>query len=163
MANINKSFFVQLIGLIVIVLVVDVIGGFFIGKKVLIPILYDDDFVEDTQGSVEQGDKDSSRVLGIKKVLDAINLNPSLSNGEIFSCDVVLEAEDQAVVDEITSRDYEIMDELSTYLSFKTVDELNDPSNWETYKKDMFDIVNNIVTSGNISSLYIPSKIIQFE
>ena len=163
MANINKSFLIQLTGIIVIVLLVDIVGGFFIGKKVLIPILYDDELVEDTQASVEQGDRETSRVPGIKKELDSINLNPSQSIGEIFSCNIVLEAGDQAVIDEITSRDYEIMDELSTYLSFKTVDELNDPNNWGTYKKDMYDVVNNILTSGNISSLYIPSKIIQFE
>ena len=96
--------------------------------------------------------------------LDSINLNPANSMGEIFSCDIVLEVETgkQGVIDEINNRDSEIMDKLSTYLSFKTVDELNNPNNWESFKKDMYGIVNSTLISGKITSLYIPGKIIQF-
>lgn len=156
---------VKLLVIILIVLIVDIIGGYIIGAKVLIPMFYKtDELVEDTDLSNKEGEKDKSlRKHGIEKALDAINLNPADSNGEIFSCDIVLDAEGQEVIDEITMRNYEIMDKLSTYLSFKTVEELNNPNNWEKYKKDMFDIVNNTLASGEISYLYVPAKIIQFE
>lgn len=156
---------VKLLVIILIVIIVDIIGGYIIGAKVLIPMFYKtDELVEDTDLSNEEEEKDKSlRKHGIEKALDAINLNPADSNGEIFSCDIVLEAEGQEVIDEITMRNYEIMDKLSTYLSFKTVGELNNPNNWEKYKKDMFDIVNITLTSGKILYLYVPAKIIQFE
>jgi len=155
---------VRLIVIILIVLIVDIIGGYIIGSKVIIPVFYrTEELVEYNEPSQEEEGKDKAAIKhGIEKSLDSINLNPANSNGEIFSCDIVLGAENQEVIDELTMRNYEIMDKLSSYLSFKTVEELNNPNNWEKYKKDMLDIVNNLLTSGVISYLYIPSKIIQF-
>ena len=83
--------------------------------------------------------------------------------GDILSIDIVIEAVDQEVVDELVLRDIEIRDKLSSYLAFKTVDELNNQENWEEYKKEMVDIVNRSLSSGTVSALYIPSKIIQFQ
>ncbi len=156
---------VKLLVIIFIVLIVDIIGGYIIGSKVIIPVFYKtDELAENNVVSDESTEKGGeAKVLGISKPLDSINLNPSDSNGEIFACNIVLEAENQIVIDEITLRNYEIMDKLSTYLSFKTVYELNDPNNWEKYKKDMFDLVNSSLTSGKITYLYVPFKIIQFE
>jgi len=155
---------VKLLVTILIVLIVDIIGGYIIGTKVIIPIFYKtEELVEYNELSQEEKGGEAPRVQGIEKALDAINLNPANSIGEIFACDIVLAAEEQIVIDEITIRNYEIMDKLATYLSFKTVEELNNPNNWEKYKEDMFDIVNDSLESGKISYLYVPSKIIQFE
>ena len=161
----NEKSLIMLVIIILIILVVDVIGGFLVVSKVIIPKVYkSEEFAGGDGLSGENGEKGSTvRPLGIKKPLDSINLNPAQSNGEIFACDVVLEAADEVTATEITSRDSEIMDKLSTYLSFKTVDELNTPENWETFKKDMFKIVNDVLTTGEILELYIPSKIIQFQ
>ena len=155
---------VKLLVTILIVLIVDIIGGYIIGAKVIIPIFYKtEELVEYNELSQEEEGGKAPRVQGIEKALDAINLNPANSVGEIFACDIVLAAEEQIVIDEVTIRNYEIMDKLATYLSFKTVEELNNPNNWEKYKEDMFGIVNDSLASGKISYLYVPSKIIQFE
>ncbi len=156
---------VKLLVIILIVLIVDIIGGYIIGVKVIIPIFYKtEELVEYNELSREEEEGgEAPRVQGIEKALDAINLNPADSIGEIFACDIVLAAEEQIVIDEITIRNYEIMDKLATYLSFKTVEELNNPNNWEKYKEDMFGIVNDSLASGKILYLYVPSKIIQYE
>ena len=161
----NKSSIMRLLIIINVILLVDIVGGYLLATRLVIPVFYKSDelqFSEELQESEEQG-SNSPSMASIKKPLDAININPANSNGEIFSCDIVLVAENQMLVDELSLRDYEIMDKLSTYLSFKTVEELNDPGNWERYKNDMVDIVNSILTTGEISSLYIPQKIIQFQ
>ena len=165
MAIPNKKSLITLVVIILIILVIDVIGGFFVVSKVIIPMVYkSDEFAEGDESSAEKSKVDKTiRPAGVKKPLDSINLNPAQSNGEIFACDIVLEAADEETATEITNRDFEIMDKLSTYLSFKTVDELNDPNNWGTFKKDMFVIVNDILAPGEILELYVPSKIIQFQ
>ena len=155
---------VKLLVIILIVLIVDIIGGYIIGTKVIIPIFYKtEELVEYNELSQEGEGGEAPRMQGIEKALDAINLNPANSIGEIFACEIVLAAGEQIVIDEVTIRNYEIMDKLATYLSFKTVEELNNPNNWEKYKEDMFGIVNDSLESGKILYLYVPSKIIQFE
>jgi len=165
MAVKNKKSLIMLVVIILIILVIDVIGGFIVVSKVIIPMVYkSDEFAESDESSAEKGKVEKTiRPAGIKKELDSININPAQSNGEIFACSIVLEAADEVTATEITSRDFEVMDKLSTYLSFKTVDELNDPNNWGAFKKDMFVIVNDILASGEILELYVPSKIIQFQ
>jgi len=163
----SKNSLVRLFVIILIIIAVDIIGGFLVGTKVIIPIIYKNDELTE---NIESSDTDREMVRGSKEPgtkipLDSINLNPAGSSGEIFSCDIVLEVETgkQGVIDEINNRDSEIMDKLSTYLSFRTVEELNNPNNWERFKKDMYDIVNSTLISGRITSLYIPGKIIQFD
>lgn len=166
MAKSNKNSLIRLLVIILIIIAVNIIGGFLVGKKVVIPMIYKND---ELTGNIESTFTDREMVSGSKEPgtkipLDSINLNPAGSSGEIFSCDIVLEVETgkQGVIDEINNRDSEIMDKLSTYLSFKTVEELNNPDNWERFKKDMYGIVNSTLISGKITSLYIPGKIIQF-
>ena len=159
----KKSGMMRTLIIVGVILVVDLVGGYLLGAKVIIPMLYKpESLIEETKAE-EKNDKDTPNMPGIKKALEPINLNPSNSNGEIFSCDIVIEAEDQVVIDELDLRNYEIMDKLSTYLSFKTVEQLNKQENWDQYKQEMFDIVNNSLTDGKISAIYVPSKIIQFE
>ncbi len=166
MAEGKKKSLIRLLVIINIIVAVNIIGGFLVGTKVIIPIIYKN---EDLTENIESPDMNremmgGSKEPGTKIPLDSINLNPANSSGEIFSCDIVLEVETskQEVIDEINNRDSEIMDKLSTYLSFKTVDELNNPNNWERFKQEMYDIVNSVLASGRITSLYIPGKIIQF-
>jgi len=167
MAEGNKNSLIRLLVIILIIAAVNIIGGFLVGTKVIIPIIYKN---EELTENIESPDmnremRSGSKEPGTKIPLDSINLNPANSMGEIFSCDIVLEVETgkQGVIDEINNRDSEIMDKLLTYLSFKTVDELNNPNNWERFKQEMYDIVNSTLASGRITSLYIPGKIIQFD
>jgi len=165
MADDKKSSMMSTIIVILIVMLVVNIVSFLVGVKVIIPMFYKSEEIIETvqESSSETGIQSGTRVPGIKKALESINLNPAGSSGEIFSCDIVLEAPDDVVVNEITTRDYEIMDKLSTYLSFKTINELNDPYNWVKFRKDMLNIVNSILTEGEIIALHVPQKIIQFE
>ena len=165
MADEKKISTKNLIIIILVAVLIVNLGSIIIGVKVIIPMFYEkEEFVDVSEKLDSEGDTQSgTRVPGVKKALESININPVGSSGEIFSCDIVLEAPDDIVVTEITSRDYEIQDKLATYLSFKTVSELNDPNNWEEYRKDMLNIVNSILTEGEILSLHIPQKIIQFD
>ncbi|MFC1538592.1 flagellar basal body-associated FliL family protein [Candidatus Latescibacterota bacterium] len=166
MAAKDKKSLIRLLVIIAVIIIVDIVGGYFLGKKVIIPMVYkNDEFLENLETQKTE-DSSSGRTSAPGQVieLDSINLNPADSSGEIFSCDIVLEIEmgDQKVEAELTSRNSEILDKISTYLAFKTVEELNNPNNWERYKRDMFEIINGILQDGKIISLYIPSKIIQF-
>jgi len=149
--------------ILVIILFVN-IGSFIIGAKIIIPMFYGENESLETSpsGETAQDTSTGQSLPVVRKNLEPINLNPAGSSGEIFSCDIVLEAENQLVEAELTRRDYEIQDKLSTYLSFKTVSELNDPQNWETYKKDMLKIINSVLKDGKVTSINIPQKIIQF-
>jgi flagellar protein FliL len=171
----NKGSVVRTLVIIIVIIIVDVVGGFFIGTKVIIPMLYKSEDIAanpDAKAAKEkEKEKEKKKKKGgeggegeavLQKNLEPINLNPAKSSGEIFSCQIVLAADDPSVVEEITSKEIDIRDKISTYLSFKTVPELNEPANWETYRKEMTDIVNKCLTSGKISSLMIPQKIIQF-
>ncbi len=154
-----------MIAIIAVILIVDIIGGYILGKKVIVPMVYkNDEMLESFETREEASQRGISSIPGTKHPLDTINLNPAKSVGEILSIEIVLEydPENISVGEELTARNTEIMDNLSTYLSFKTVDELNNPNNWDRYKRDMFDIVNGILQKGKIQNIYIPSKIIQF-
>ena len=166
MAESKKNSLIRTLVIFSIIIAVNIIGGFLVGTKVIIPMIYkNDELTGNIEGTVTDREMvRGSKEPGTKIPLDSINLNPAGSSGEIFSCEIVLEVETskQEVIDEINNRDSEIMDKLSTYLSFKTVEELNNPNNWEIFKRDMYDIVNSTLISGRITSLYIPGKIIQF-
>ena len=158
----KKGSMMKMLIIIGVVLLVDVVGGFLIGTKVIIPMLYDTEDVAAEQEEVEESG-DAPAAPGIKHELEPININPRNSMGDILSIDIVLEATDQAVIDELTLRDIEIRDKLSSFLAFKSVDELNNQENWDGYKSEMIGIVNQSLSSGKLSALYIPSKIIQFQ
>ncbi|MFC1512333.1 flagellar basal body-associated FliL family protein [Candidatus Latescibacterota bacterium] len=130
--------------------------------KVIIPILYPTEETETSREETSEVEGVGTGQPGIIHALDPVNINPRNSSGDILSIEIVLEATDQSVIDELVARDYEIRDKLSSYLAFKTASELNDQANWEQYKKDMIELVNNSLTTGQITGLYIPSKIIQF-
>ena len=159
----KKSGMMRTLLIVAVVIVVDLVGGLILGAKVIIPMLYKPESLIEEAKVEETDDENAPGMPGIKKALEPINLNPSNSNGEIFSCDIVLEAEEQLVIDELDLRNYEIMDKLSTYLSFKTVEELNTQGNWGQFKREMFDVVNGSLSEGKITAIYVPSKIIQFE
>lgn len=149
-------------GLIFAVLLVNIVGGYFIGTKVIIPMLYKPDEMFETTEVPEEGASQEVTAPGVTKALDSINLNPRNSSGEFFSIDIVLETQDEAIIAELNERNFEVLDKLSTYLSYKTVDELNDPMNWEKYRKEMIVILNKMLRNGTITYIHIPQKIIQF-
>jgi flagellar basal body-associated protein FliL len=153
---------VRLLVIILVVLGIDIVGGLLVGVKVIIPMLYPTEVTAPKPEKISESSA-SAMTAPVQHALDPININPRNSNGDIFSIEIVFEANDQKVIDELTLRNYEIRDKLSSYLAFKTIPELNDQVNWDKYKTDMMQIVNDSITSGDIMALYIPSKILQFQ
>lgn len=164
MADGKVKSIIMVIGIVLIILLVDITGGYIIGKKLLIPYAYNtDNIMGDFEDSGVEKDVTQSGVPGLLRELEAINLNPANSSGEIFSCQLTLEAPEQEIIDELTSRDPQVKDVILTYLSFKSVLELNDVSKRDEYRKELIDRINSILTTGNISNLYITQWILQFD
>lgn len=157
----DKKTLIKIAVIALVVLVVDVAAGYLIFKTVIPKIYRTEGIAAEKKGKEDN----ASPVPGLQKALAPINLNPANSGGEILSAEIVLEAraEDQLVIDEITAREAQIQDILSTYLSFKTVAELNDITKRDQFKKEMLDKLNSVLKQGKLTGLYTKSWIIQFE
>jgi flagellar basal body-associated protein FliL len=163
-ADNKKKSIIRIIVIILIILVVDFVGGYFIGTMLLIPSAYkEDESLVNSEGLDIENTGQKSEIPVHVKTLDAVNLNPANSNGEIFSCEITLEVSGPEVIDELNKRDSQVKDIILTYLSFKTVQELNDVSKREEYRKDMIGNINSVLTKGRISNLYITQWILQFD
>lgn len=162
MADEKKSALVKILIIAGIVLVADVVGGYLI-MKFVVPMFYK------TETSAEQTEKKDKKKKGKEtetpkvKPLEPIALNPAGSSGEILAAEIVLEAHDDAVIEEITLKDAQIRDIVITYLSSKSVSELNDINRREQFKKDMLVKINGALKSGKVAALYTKSWIIQYE
>lgn len=151
--------------IVLAVLCFDVVAGVLIGKKLLVPKLYGtEEFAEQQEALDDQKEKPAADTTapGIVRQLDPINLNPARSNGEIFSCELTIEANDQKVIDEVAVRNSQIKDIILTYLSYRTVEELNDVTNRTLYRDELKEKINSVLTSGDISNLYITQWILQY-
>jgi flagellar basal body-associated protein FliL len=160
----DKNALLKYTVIILVIVMIDLVAGFFIARKIL-NYAYNTNNVTEVSGTGEQSTEESTNQPeppGTMVPLEPINLNPSQSNGEIFSCDIVLEAKDPLVITELGVRNPQIMDKISGYLSLKTVQELSDAKQWDQYRKEMIDLVNSVLTNGKITNLYIKQKIIQF-
>lgn len=151
---------------ILVILAVNLIGGYVISQKILNYTYSTDslDTMSESKDEEEKGTVQDTGPPGTSVALDPINLNPAGSSGEIFSCQIVLEVKDPLVIEELKLqlRKDQIMDKISGYLSLKTVQELADAKLWDQYRKEMTDLINSLLTSGKINNLYIKEKIIQF-
>lgn len=163
MANEKLKSRLRIIVLIVIILQIDIVGGYFIGKKLIIPGIYKTyDTVEKMENSDSKGKKGGKEKPGLLKEIEPVNLNPANSTGEIFSCQLTLETKEREVIDELTIRSPQIKDIILTYFSFKSIQELNDVSKREEYRKELIDNINSVLTNGIISNLYVTQWILQF-
>ena len=166
MATSAKNTLLIYIIVILVILAVNLIGGYVISQKILNYTYSSDnlDTLTESKSEEEKGAVQDTGPPGTSVPLDPVNLNPAGSSGEIFSCKIVLEVKDQLVIDELKSqlRKDQIMDRISSYLSLKTVQELGDAEMWDKYRKEMTDLVNSVLTDGKINNLYITEKIIQF-
>lgn len=162
MAEEKKSALKKILMIAGIVLLADVVGGFLI-LKYAVPMFYK---TETAGGQTEKTEKKKdAKDLEPTKVapLEAIALNPLNSNGELLSTEIVLESREDAVVEELKMKDAQIRDVIISYLSSKTVGDLNDITKREQLKKDMILKINAVLRSGKVTALYTKSWIIQFE
>ena len=148
--------------IILVILIIDVVGGYFIGKKLLVPMAYESkESVMETSSSGSEGSESSSEEPGFPLQLEPINLNPKDSSGEVFSCTLTLSASEETVIEELKSRDPQIIDLILNYLSSKTIPELSDVEKREEYRKEIIQKINSILLEGNVTNLYITQWIIQ--
>lgn len=146
--------------IVLVVLVADVVGGYLI-FKFAIPMVYKSDQAASSgEGKKKEKESGGSSILA---PLDNIILNPANSNGEILSTEIVFETHDQSVVTEVADHEAQIKDSIITYLSYKNVQELNDVSKREQFKKDIIDRVNSLLKEGKVTGIYTKSWIIQFQ
>jgi len=155
----NLSFMI----IILVIVIVDVVGGYFIGRKVMVPYTYEREVGIAEEKSPEAGKEreEGSTIPGQQYPLEPINLNPANSEGEIFSCTLTLVTHDAELLPELEQRETQIIDIILNYLSAKTTVELNDVTNRETYKKEIIEKINSVLTTGQITNLYITQWIIQ--
>jgi len=148
--------------IILIILAVDGIGGYFVATKLMIPAAYErpEEVAGGESASVEEG-AEGAVEFGFSRDLDAINLNPANSSGEVFSCQLTLESQTQEVIAELERRDQQIKDIILTYLSSKTISELSDVSRRDEYRKDIIEKINAVLLDGRVTNLYITQWIIQ--
>ena len=158
MAKSNMGF----MAIILIILVVDGIGGYLIATKLLVPAAYEQP-VEPVAGENAGADESPEGAVefGFSRDLDAINLNPANSAGEVFSCQLTLESQTQEVIAELERRDQQIKDIILTYLSAKTIPELSDVTLRDEYRKDIIEKINAVLLDGRVTNLYITQWIIQ--
>jgi len=151
--------------IILVILAVNLIGGYFISQKIMNYTYSTDslDTMTESKSEEEKGPTQDTGPPGEPVQLDPVNLNPAGSSGEIFSCDIILEANIVVAAElKLPAKNAQIMDKLSGYLSLKTVQELGDAKLWDQYRKEMTDLINSVLTTGKINNLYIKQKIIQF-
>ena len=161
----DKNVIFKYIIAILVILAINIYLGSVIAKKIL-DVTYNTEDLDTMSGDSGESDEDSGEpgVLGVPLELDAINLNPYNSSGEIFSGIIVLEASVEDGTAEFTDRMNQIMDTLSSYLAMKTVQELSDQKQWDTYRKEMMEILNNdVMQKTKVINLYVKQKLIQYD
>ena len=164
MAASTKNALLIYIIIILVILAVNLIGGYMISKRILNYTYSTDSLDTMTESkSEEKSPTQAAGPPGEPVQLDPVNLNPAGSSGEIFSCEIILEANTVVAAElKLPTKNAQIMDKLVGYLSLKTVQELGDAKMWDQYRKEMTDLINSVLTTGKISNLYIKQKIIQF-
>ena len=162
----DKNTVLKYIIAILVILAINIFLGSIIAKKILDTTYNTEelDTLNSNDGESDDGDDGDSESFGQSVGPIDINLNPRNSSGEIFSCSISLELPEDDENDEFTKRTNQIMDKLSSYLAMKTVEELNDQKQWDNYRKDMMDIINNeIFNKSKVINLFVTSKIIQYD
>ncbi len=150
--------------IVLLILLVDVVAGYLIGTKLLMPRFYS---VDPQLTQLQESGTPAPAPEGIASLpafthpLDPLALNPADSSGEIFSCEMTLAVDSQLVVDELVGRGAQVKDIILTYLSAKTIAELNDVSRRTEYRNDMITKINSVLTTGRVTDLYITQWILQ--
>ncbi len=160
----DKNSILKYIIAILVILAINIGLGYFIATKILDATYNTEDLdtisSEDDESDKESGD--SSAVGTLFPLDDPITLNPYNSSGEIFVCDIVLESKDEDVT-EFTDRKIQIMGKLSSYLAMKTVQELSHEKQWDNYRREMLEIVNEVLKKSKVINVYIKQKLIQYD
>jgi len=159
----DKKSMMSFMIIVVAILLLDIVGGYVIVKKFVIPQAYEAPTMQSGKVETTEAEEGSPEATapGLPFELEPINLNPANSDGDIFSCQFTLEADDQVVIDELNQRVPQIKDIILNYLAVKTIPELSDVVQREEYRKDLIQRINAVLTSGKVKNMYITQWILQ--
>ncbi len=94
--------------------------------------------------------------------LKDLTVNPLATNGRRFVvAEYALESHDPNVIQELQSREPQIRDEFIRYLRQHTASQILDLEFQETSKKELTQMVNKLLRTGNIDSMYYTKLILQ--
>lgn len=159
----DKKSMMNFMLIIVALLLIDFIGGYVIVKKFVIPKSYEVPTLQNGNADTNRSEDGSAEATspGLPFELEPINLNPANSDGDIFSCQFTLEADEPAVIEELNQRIPQIKDIILNYLAVKTIPELSDVAQREEYRKELIQRINAVLMSGKIKNMYITQWILQ--
>jgi flagellar basal body-associated protein FliL len=188
----NKSNVGTYFMIILVILIVDIIGGFVLGKFLIkfaynvedptstaqsgetlkpetIPAsdLYMEESEENVEKEIEEKLELNNEEPGEIIQLDDIILNPAQSQGEFFTCKVYVEFAPKAgkAMEEFEKRLPRIQWAIFSYLSEKTVEELSNEENWDAFRTDMLKFVHRALPSemeDKVTNLYVTQRLIQY-
>lgn len=151
--------------IILLILLVDVVAGYLIGTKLLMPRFYSEDpqltQLKESGTAPPVAEGEDVTLPSFTHPLDPVNCNPAESAGEIFSCEMTLAVDSQLVVDELVARAPQVKDVILTYISSKTIADLNDVTRRTEYRNEMITKINSVLTKGKVTDLYITQWILQ--
>ncbi len=100
--------------------------------------------------------------MGDVYYLKDLTVNPMATNGRRFVvAEYALESRNPEVIRELKNREPQIRDEFIGYLRQRTATQILDIDFQETSKEDLTDIVNKLLYTGSVDSLYYTKLILQ--
>lgn len=138
-------------------------GGYIMSKYTLIP-----NFEEVQAQKLEEEYQEEAlsgilnRSFGISKEFKNIMVNPAGSKGlNVVQASFVIEADDQVIMDEISSRETQFKDLFISYLRRHTIDQLASMEFQLKSKRELALEINKMLNAGNIDSIYYSGFFIQ--
>lgn len=140
-----------------------VYGGYIMSKYTLIPNYeevqaqkLEEEYTEEALSAV------LNRSFGISKEFTNIMVNPAGSKGmNVVQASFVIEADDQLIMDEISSRETQFKDLFISYLRRHTIDQLASMEFQLKSKRELALEINKMLNAGNIDSIYYSGFFIQ--
>jgi flagellar basal body-associated protein FliL len=138
-------------------------GGYIMSKYTLIPNFEE---VQAQKLEAEYQEEALSGILnrsfGISKEFKNIMVNPAGSKGmNVVQASFVVEADDQLIMDEISSRETQFKDLFISYLRRHTIDQLASMEFQLKSKRELALEINKMLNAGNIDSIYYSGFFIQ--
>ena len=146
--------------LIVVVVILLSVAAFFVSKILLLPKYQA--YKEAKQIEEIELSKTLVPEIGIIHIIDNITVNTLGSGGRRYViADVAIEVSDQAIVDEIVSREPQIRDEFIKYLRRQTAQHVLDLDFQERSRLELTESINSHLNAGKIDSLYYIKLLLQ--
>jgi flagellar protein FliL len=149
------------IGILIFLMLILASGAFIVTKNFILPKYQRYKIEKELLGEVsdlqksEKSKKDDKPAVGYIHVIDNITVNTMGSNGRRFLvAEVAIETTNEALTEELKTRDPQLRDALIKYFRNRTALEVTGVSFYEDSKQDLTTIINELLTGGKIDTLY---------